>query len=370
MLPLRFGLIFLAIAWAAAWLAPLPARAGALPERNRLIVYYGNETTPQAFQGDNYATLLRILRADGSAAALASAEELTLEARVSHEVSIRDSDILRRYARRAGADIAVFSNEAAVAGRYQYQRQGQAAVEERSLPAMVPAANRILAFSPLARRDVFRAALEEVTSLYPPDTLDVVLIVKSHGTPEMALTPRLSADMSMTTETEVIRQFFAPPESATPAPWARIQGIDKLDFWPVLADLGSRRGVHFPLVFREVCESGLVSWAEFAIVPPNVGRIAHSAMDTMSAAGIDLSPLARDGGRFVDWVGPLVATLGEQGVHIDDKFTIWRWLVLEDLRSLPFAVYFVPLVLWLGWQAWRHFNVRSRAPTAAPPRLG
>jgi len=359
--------VFLAIAWVAAAIAPLPACAATPPERHRLIVYYGNETTQQAFRSDNYTTLLRILGANGSAAALASVEELTLEARLSREVSIRDSDILRRYARRAGVDIALFSNEAAVAGSYRYLRQGSAAVEERALPAMVPAANRILALSPLARLDVFRAALEEVTSLYPPGTLDVVLIVKSHGTPEMALTPRLSADMSLTTGAEVIRQFQASPENATPAPWARIQGIDKLEFWPVLADLGSRRGVQFPLVFREVCEGGLVSWAEFAAVPPNVGRIAHSAMDTMSAASIDLSPLARDGGRPVDWVDPLVATLGKQGVHIDEKLTIWRWLVLEDLRSLPLAVYFVPLVLWLGWQAWHHFHVRSRA-TTAPPR--
>ena len=338
--------------------------------RHRLIVYYANETAAATAASDNYATLLRILRTNGSPAAMASVEELALEARVSLEVSIRDADILRRYASHADADIALFSNTAALTGSFGYQRRGEAAVEWRAMPRLPPPANRIMASSPLARLDVFRAALEAAASLYPPSTLDVVLIVKSHGTPEMALTPRLSADMSMTDEAEVIRQFLTPSQAATPVPWARIQGIDKLAFWQVLADLGDRRGVRFPLVFREVCESGLVSWAEFAAVPPNVGLIAHSAMDSMSSAGIDLSPVLRSDTASVDWVAPIASVLGGQGVYLDRKLTIWRWLVLDDLASLPFAVYFVPLVLWLGWQARRYFNQRSRAPARAPPQPG
>lgn len=329
----------------------------------KIVIYYANETSKQAADSKNYALLLSVLRKSSNPEAAAIADGIESDTRGFPAVVRRDVKAILAAARRLKLDFAAFTNAMALDGRYLFYRSTDDTVETRGLPDLPATSSPILASSPLSRPEVFRAALLEVGSLYPANSVDAVLIANSHGSGEMALMPRVNTDLSSMDAASAMAQLLESGEQgATPPSWAVLQGTNKMDFWRAISDADTAHGIRFPLVFREACASGPGSWAEISAVPESVGALAHSAMENIRPADIDYaSVFAFDGGNR-DWVEGISSGLENFGIHLDTKRTLWFWVALIASGSVHPALYFMPLALWLVWYGL--FRLRARLATA------
>jgi hypothetical protein len=57
----------------------------------------------------------------------------------------------------------------------------------------------------------------------------------------------------------------------------------------------------------------------------------------------------------------LSAGLSRSGVHVDSRWTIWLWVALISVGSIPSALFFIPLAAWLTWQVGAAIAARRRS---------
>jgi hypothetical protein len=329
-------------------------------QHQSVLIFYANETSQAAARSENYANVLAVLQRTGGAQAEQAAASVLRDAERFPQLVKRDVAELAAAARRWKFDLAVFTNEMAFERRYLFYRAATDKIVTRELLDVPPTSSIVLATSPLARPDVFRSALLAVTTQYPKDSLDAVLIADSHGSGDMALIPRVSADLSRPDAARQMQQLLESDDNGVPPDWAELQGISKLDFWQTIRDVSAASGVRFPLVFREACASGLRSWREYDVLPSSVALFAHSAMGELDSANISYARILSAELPSPDWSLALSAGLGRSGVHVDSKWTIWLWVALISVGSIPLGLFFIPLVAWLIWYVGAGLVARRR----------
>ena len=363
----RLGLIGLAVLAAALQFVSSPGSADEIARRHQLLVYYGNETPKAAAESSNYAALLSILRQSPTALAATLLKGIEEDARDFPAIVQRDIAALLATARRHRISLAVFTNAMALQREYVFYSAIVGRTETRALPPYSESKDPILATSPLSRPDVFALALMDAGALFPPDSVDMILITNSHGSANMALMPRVNVDVSQTTPQELLARLASVDDEQRAPAWAMQKGTDKAEYWRVVAAASAARGVRFPLVFREACDSGLANSAEFFALPPSVARIAHSAGANLVPRDIDYAAILAPSETPADWISQLESGLEHRGVRVNSRFTIWIWLLLETLGSIPIMIYFAPLVGWLCWfgvVAWRRHSKAAPEPAA------
>ena len=336
-----------------------PARANDAA-RHRLLLYYGDETSTQAIQSENYAALLAVLRSSSSPRAAAVATSVVSDADNFPRLIQRDVEALQLQAKRLGFDLAIFTNALAFDGHFLLYRAETGSTEKQALPPVPAAANTVLANSPLSRPEYLRAALFSVGALYPKNTLDIVLITNSHGGRDMAMIPRVNADLSQAGAAAAMKEMLETGDNGEPPDWAVPKGTSKIAFWHVVGEASSAYGIRFPLVFRETCVGGLHSWTEFFTVPSSVRLIADSGMDEINGWDLDYASLLGDVTPGSDWVASLAEALELQGLSVKTGTTAWTDVFLISLYRIPIAAFFVPLALWLAWYAVASFRERRR----------
>ena len=272
----------------------------------------------------------------------------------------RDLAELVSAAQRWKFDLVLFTNEMAFERRYLLYLASADKIEARDLPEIAPTPSIVLATSPLARPEVFRSALLAVTAQYPKDSLDAVLIADSHGSGDMALIPRVNADLSRPDAARQMQQLLESDDNGVPPDWAELQGTSKLDFWQTIRDVSAASGVRFPLVFREACASGLRSWREYDVLPGSVAMFAHSAMGELDSADISYARIFSAEAPSPDWPSALSAGLSRSGVHVNGKLTAWTWVALISVGSIPPSLFFTPLAAWLIWYVGARLAARRR----------
>ena len=319
--------------------------------RHRLLLYYGDETSTQAIRSQNYAALLAVLRSSSNPRAAAVATSVVSDAENFPRLIQRDVDALRVEAKRIGFDLAIFTNALAFDGHFLLYRAETDITERQVLPPVPPAQNTVLVTSPLSRPEYLRAALFSLGALYPKNTLDIVLITNSHGGRDMALIPRVNADLSQAGAAAAMKEMLETGENGEPPDWAVPKGTSKIDFWQAIGEASSAYGIGFPLVFRETCVGGLRSWTEFFTVPSSVGLIADSGMDEINGWDLDYANLLGDVSPGSDWVASLAEALKLQGLSVKTRNTAWTDVLFISLYSIPIAAFFVPLALWVAWYA-------------------
>ena len=341
---------------------PLSAAQSDATPRNLVVIYYGNETTERSTNSLNHTSLLSVLRKSTGPLASKLAKSIQSDTRKFREVIERDSKVLLAAARRIGFDLAVFTNTLALDRKYLFYKHATTTQEVRQLPDRKPTSNIILQNSPLSRPESLRANLLEIASLYPPNSLEVVLITNSHGSANMALMPRVNTNLSLPNARAELAIRLEGTIQGDPPVWAALQGTSKLEYWKVISEVGALHGIHFPLVFRQACSSGLRSWAEFNSLPDNVSFIAHSAMSNMNMLQINYSAVFSSMDKDTDLVKSLMTELKTRDVRVNTKRTIWFWVLLISLGLIHPAVYFAPLVIWLIWFGFRFQNTNHKHP--------
>ena len=329
----------------------------------RVLIYYGNETTPAAAGSRNYTLLLQALRLDGGPDGPAIAAAIADDATISPAVAGSEVDALVRSCGRLHADIAIFTNAMAMSGSFMFCREGS---DVTNLPftRAPPASDRILNRTPLSRPEYLRAALERTAAAVGKRPIEAVLLMHSHGSIDMALMPRVSADVE-DLDPSVLRRSLQL-RRGTPD-WATLKGTTKLDFWRVLADASNDRGMRFALVFRQACESGPASLAEYAAIPENVTWIAHTAMADLPSGKIDYPALLAAAAAAADPVEGFVANLHSQGIRVDGRSALLVWLVPVYLWSIPTVLFFLPLAAWLCRLLFACMSGPKRS-TSSPPK--
>ncbi len=316
------------------------------PERT-VIVYYANETTDRAYNSENYQKLFEILRESRNPNAKDIIAALTSEMHEFTTAVERDTEGLMRAAKTHNFDLVIFTNALALDGHYRFYDAGSMREETRRFSVSVGLEDPVLRHTPLSHAGVLRAALEEAASLFAPITPDLVLITNSHGTPDMALMPRVNVNLSMVSREEVLRLFDGGDEFDRPS-WARLRGTDKVAYWKTLGGVSTKTGVRFLLVLRLACQSGLASWAEYRAIPESVELIGHTAEYSIAVGAFDASKLFGES-TSGDWFAALTGQLESQHVYINSREALSLWLVLVALRWPPAWAYFIPLALWVGW---------------------
>jgi hypothetical protein len=334
--------------------------AAANDVRHQLLVYYGDETSARASKSANYAALLEVLHASTNRRAAIVAESVVTDAERFPLLVRRDVEALKVQAQRLGFDLAIFTNALAFEGEYQLFRAETGMTETHKLPDIPFTSSTILATSPLSRPEYLRAGLLSVSALFPAKSLDMIVITNSHGGRDMALIPRVNADLSQTGAALAMREMLESDDNGVPPAWAQPQGTSKLAYWQILEEVSAAHGVNFPIVFRETCVSGVRSFSELFAIPDSVGEIAHSGIGDITGWDLDYEQMLGTVAPGSDLVASLVAALKERNIHVDTRGTMWLGVLLVALRSIPSAMFFIPLALWLVWYASRRLIRRTK----------
>lgn len=322
------------------------------PPRNLLLVYYANETSERVASSQTYAVLQAAIAKSTNPDARALGPILSRDAVAFPAAVQSDAAALTEAAVRLRFDLAIFTNALAYEHRYLLVRgaTGSGAIESRALRELAPAASPILADSPLSRGDFLRAALSEAGNAYAPASLDIILITNTHGARDIALTPRVFADLSKTDPEALLAELDGAPRAGELRPLGTLaRGTSKLEYWRAIADVAAARDIRFPLVFRQSCESGLSGWSELQLLPASVGAIAHTANGSISYRDIDYAAVFANPGSPFSLVEQLAAELRKRGVQVDSRESMWQWLVRDAaFAALPYLL-IVPLLAWLAW---------------------
>lgn len=343
--------------------ASVPTPALAIPKPHKVIVFYANETTAQAFHSPNTQRLLALLNQSTApvAATIRSSVEqdaVTFPAAVSANIT----DLLA-LARSVDYDIVIFTNELTLAHRFVVLRHSSDSVERHVFtPAISAAADPALADSPLSRPDYLAAALDQVGGLYPGQRTDVILITDSHGGETMALMPRVSADFLDIDPARFLAALAAPTGLARL--WqrndelvVRQEGTDKITYWTVLARESRRNPLHFALVLRLSCESGISSWAELWAIPASIAAVGHTGDSALGYRQVNYASIFSAAHGQDDFLASLETALRRQGIVFNSAPALYLEACGRFLGPIAPVLLFLPLGLWI-WLAARDAMLR------------
>ncbi|MFL6796749.1 MAG: hypothetical protein ACJ8F3_04985 [Xanthobacteraceae bacterium] len=322
----------------------------------QLVIYYGNETTEQAASSPNYSVLLSSLRRYGGDDGRGIAASIENDILASPAAITAEVKALLASCSTLSADIAVFTNALTQSKRFLFCRAGSQKIESAVFDGIEPSPDVILNLTPLSRPEYFQAALERAAGLFSAAPAEAILLTHSHGAPSMALMPRVSADV-LTLDAAAWERLMRLGDR--PPGWSALRGTDKVEYWRIIGEVSEKYRMRFALVVRQMCESGLYSLAEFAMIPQTVDYIAHTAMADLPYGKIDYEALASAGKSSSHLAAAFAKNLRTQGLHVETKWPFLLRLGPVLLWSVPSMVWFAPLTFWLGWMAY-HLVIHRR----------
>jgi hypothetical protein len=264
---------------------PAQLISGYRPSTNKpeVLIYYSNETAPDERELRNYSTIINWLKSTRDPKALVVVDQLTRDLREFHEAVDIETHAIVQPSNADGTPTAVFifTNRLGRKGHFLLKKKEEPGVQ--SLDFKTPIFDSyILSSNPLSDARTFKEALNAVVRLYNPNKYDFVLISKSHGASNLALTPRLAVRAEQTSPSELISLLQG---NANPLPdWAKNRlGIQKADFMSILGKAGQDAGMFFRLVFLESCYSEVStedSQGTSTSVPHNISALVTTHGET------------------------------------------------------------------------------------------
>ncbi len=260
----------------------------AAPEPLReVFLWYVNETSPNKAEQENYATIIEWLESGAADKTKKYADglkkDLTLfPAAVEREQAAIEAGTI---AAAGKLDTLIVTNRLAQAGKYRYYDAAKQQFAEGEL-VIPPSADYVLSSNPLVRDDVLKLVLAEAARRYDPAKHRFVLITKSHGSPDRALTVRLSRHSEHTTRELLLAALDGDPQDLP----ALIQyGVSKAGYFEALAAAGEGK-IQFPLVFMEACRGTIAAGKEQSL-PENVELLYTSGNRSLQYSTLDYDAL-------------------------------------------------------------------------------
>jgi len=349
------GILF---GWILVWLNAAAAAAderqaaadGRRPQplHQEILVYYANETQPDAVGSENYQWLFRALSASGVASADTIVQRIRDDAeQFPTEVNLH-VDAIARSARFHGFEAMVFTNELARKGLYLSVDGMGGAQKLIPFPAgHAGGDDPVFAFSPLSRPETFRAALTTAAALAKSRGRNLILITNSHSDRDTALMPRVFAAYTELGLEQLSARIRAVLGGGNPAPGqaAAPLGITKHIYWRLLHESGA--GERLTLVVRQGCHTGVSSLSEYLLVPGALKEIASSGVRRMKLDEVDYESLLGRLSPKLTLSEQIKLGLREQGMDVQSRVTVLAEIASARLHRVNPAIYFVPLILWL-----------------------
>ncbi len=319
--------------------------------RTEVIVYYASETAPEGAEAKNYEVISGWFRASPDPFHHKIADQFAVEPLYSQAaVAINTVEITH-----LPLPAVLFTNRMTRQGKCLVSRPDSTGVDH---PFAVPSdPNYIVAANPLAKASTLAAALATAADVFPPDRHVYLLVTQGHGSPVMAVTPRLAVRHEETTREELLARASPTPTGPSPA-WGNKVGITKPQLLEAITAAGRDRGMHLPLVYVEACHT---EGPEFTRenLPPNADRLMHIRHGAwrVNVLYLDVQQQRREGESFAD---ALVRTRSPKFEVIERTWPGWR-----HLRAFPW-VYLSPLAVWFLWLLDRRWLARRAAAIPAP----
>ncbi|MDX1964280.1 MAG: hypothetical protein SFX18_14090 [Pirellulales bacterium] len=314
-----------------------------------VLIWYVNETAPLAAEQRNYDQYLEWL--DGSE--LSKARELAANLRKDlrefrESVAKEQQEIENATQRHAGKlPVVIATNQLAQQGIYRlYDPQ---TLQFVNVPCKFPTTHDyILASNPLVMADSLALILTETARKFDPARYRFVLITKSHGSPEYALTVRLPRHHEDITREQLLASLAGTLTVSHPKPKI---GISKQEYLRLLHNAGSRYKMKFQLVFIEACQ-GVFAEVEAESLPTNVEVLFSSGNRGLQYQTLNYPSLlsAPDDSKtslsqkLNDFLAPNYLAIY--------RVTSWNWLAWAAL---------IPLLLMLAWTIFK--LIRSKTIT-------
>jgi hypothetical protein len=260
----RFLILLLSVALLAGASHSLSA------SERTVLLYYANESAPQGEEAELFEQLIAWSTQMGTTESLATADALHRDRTIFQRAIDVDMDAIERCSRQSLQDlsVAILTNRLARNGQWRIMRKDAAifSTEPFSVPEyQFPAAT----FNPCSRGETFVAFLKAAVDAFPADGTNFVLIVKSHGSEDRFLQPRLTFPPGSLNYESFEQLYAAPPDEQ--AYYERLDqcSVTKRQFQQLIRQVGDDYGMHFSLVGIECC-SAVTAETQEAGLPENI----------------------------------------------------------------------------------------------------
>ena len=243
-------------------------------ERPEVLIYYSNETAPTPEEGENYRQMIAWLNS-GNIEHQKAAATLNRDLDVFHQEVDAELTAIGKHlsTSRQGPNVVIFTNRLARSGSMLVSRVGESKFHSQSF-TVDESDNYISQSNPLASPATFKQALQSVMEHFDPHKYRYVLITKSHGNQELAMTPRLVVRHEETDREEILGLFKGDLDEDELPEWTKVTlGTTKEDYFAVLSELGKSHGMQFSLVVMESCKSSPSETGGDYQLPSNVDHL-------------------------------------------------------------------------------------------------
>ncbi|QDU94508.1 hypothetical protein [Lignipirellula cremea] len=266
---------------------------------------------------DHYEQIIGWLNAENDEDLKEIAENLEKDIRTFPAVVDQEIEAIKKGADSVDVDVVAFTNRLARDGKYHVLPASATEFEESSFENpdfKLP----IYHANPLSHRDVFYAALVAVGRRFDPSDHDFLLVTKSHGGDQLAMTPRIVVDASKSSREKYLALVRAKTGKATegattPLPKVHVKvglradyqgelgvgggrlGVTKAQYIETLRKVGDEMGMQFPLFFIESCKSQLdgVLLDRLRTPEANIGRLYTSDRQGLEYKTLDYAEVFR-----------------------------------------------------------------------------
>lgn len=179
-------------------------RMGHVTQKDKeVVIYYANETRPDAREQENYDYVTSIMERSDKALVKEAAKKIKADpegfsSAVNTDIKQLEDGICKNAKNKTYA-LMVFDNESARKGKYRYCLPGGAGLKTVASSALKKVYGEItakddfrIASSPLATKEMFAKALSLVKNRFPVKDYSYSLVTKSHGSGEKIMSVRLA----------------------------------------------------------------------------------------------------------------------------------------------------------------------------------